>query len=360
VVLILQIESVFKDNFYMKNGQIIEEKIQRHNDFWKKTNETPLIGYSLGNYFVSKRFNAVDNLLGKGRCISADDFKVESFLLDYDKMYDQSIAEGSDLIFSACPFTGLPWIEALLGCKVIPQESSFMASPISGADFCKEVKTVDNSWSDKYDEFIDGINKNSKGRYPVGQPILRGPGDVLAGIFKPKELIYFFYDYPEHAKKRLNEVSDVFLSFIKKGLDKSKDFYGGYSMGFYPIWCPGKALWFQDDITALLSPELYDEFFLNIHQRHANVCEYSMIHLHPGSFYLLDRLIAIDALRAIQINKDIEGPSVLNMLPTLRHVQSKKNLVLWGDFSDDELKILTSELDAKGLFIIVHRDRISN
>jgi len=340
----------------MKNEQIIKRRLERHKDFWKKTNNSPLIGYSFGNYFVSKRFNAVDNLLGMERCVRADDFNVESFLHDYDSMYEQSIEEGADLVFSACPFTGLPWMESMFGCKVIPKENSFIASPVLGADFGKEIKIVDYSWSEKYYEFIDFINKNGEGRYPAAQPILRGPGDVLAGIFGPEELIFCFYDYPEHAKLRLNEISDVFLNFIKKNLEKSKDFFGGYSMGFYPIWCPGKALWFQDDITALLSPELYDEFFLSIHQRMANAYEYSMIHLHPGSFYLIDRLLAIDTLKAIQINKDIGGPSVSEMLPVLLNVQSKKNLVLWGDFTDDDIKLLTSGLNAEGLFIIVHSD----
>jgi hypothetical protein len=349
---------LLQDDFQMKNEQIIKKRLQRHKDFWKKTNDSPLIGYSLGNYFVSKRFNAVDNLLGMERCVRADDFNVVRFLHDYDNMYDQSLEEGADLVFSACPFTGLPWMEAMFGCKVIPQGSSFIASPISSSEFSKEIKIVDYSWSDKYYEFIDFINKNGEGRYFAGQPILRGPGDVLAAIFEAKELIFYFYDCPQHAKKRLNEISDIFLRFVKKGLEKSKDFYGGYSMGFYPIWCPGKALWFQDDITALLSPELYDEFFFSIHQSQANSCEYSMIHLHPDSFYLIERLLTIDALKAIQINKDIGGLSVSEMLPTLKNVQSKKNLVLWGDFSDDEIKILTNELDAEGLFIIVHRDRM--
>ena len=342
----------------MKNDELIKKRIQRHRNFWEKTNDSPLIGYSLGNYFVSKRFNAVENLLGSGKYVKSDDFNVERFLNDYDSMYLQALEEGADLVFSACPFTGLPWMEAMFGCKVISQESSFIASPVPGAEFSKEIQITDYSWSDKYFEFIDFINKNGEGRYPAGQPILRGPGDVLAGIFGQKELIFNLYDYPEDAKKRLYEISDIFLSFVKKGSEGGKDFYGGYSMGFYPIWCPGRALWFQDDITALLSPDLYDEFFLSIHKRMANACEYSMIHLHPDSFYLIERLLTIDALKAIQINKDIGGPSVTEMLPVLQNVQAKKNLVLWGDFSNDEIKDLTAGLNAEGVFIIVHRDRV--
>jgi hypothetical protein len=43
----------------------IHEKIQAYKAFWEKANPTPLIGYSVGNYFVSKRFEAAQGLLGK-------------------------------------------------------------------------------------------------------------------------------------------------------------------------------------------------------------------------------------------------------------------------------------------------------
>jgi len=340
----------------MKTNQIIEQRLQRHKDFWNRTNDSPLIGYSLGNYFVSKRFTAVEKLLGLERNVTANDFNVGNFLLDYEMSYNQSVEDGVDVVFAASPFTGLPWMEAMVGCKIIPQESSFIASPIPGAKFNDEIKVIDNSWSDKYFEFMDFINKNCGGKYSSGQPILRGPGDVLAAIFGQKELIFNFYDFPDQAEKRLTELSNILLKFAKKGLEKTKDFYGGYSMGFYPIWCPGKAFWFQDDITALLSPEFYNEFFFNIHQRQSEFCEYTMIHLHPDSFYFIDKLLIIDSLKAVQINKDIGGQSVSAMLPVLRNIQSKKNLVLWGDFTNDEIKFLTGNLNPQGLFIIVHRD----
>jgi hypothetical protein len=344
----------------MKNEQKIELRIQRHKDFWKKKNDSPLIGYSPGNYFVSRRFKAVEHLLTLKRYVTVDDFNVDIFLHDFDNTFEGSLDEGADLVYSACPFTGLPWMEALYGCKIIPCENSFITQPVAGAKFNEEIKIADYSWKDKYFEFIDFINKYGKGRYPAGQPILRGPGDVLAAIFESKELICCFYEYPGHAKQRINEVSEVFLNFVKKGLERFNTFYGGYSLGFYPIWCPGKALWFQDDITALLSPEIYDEFFFDIHRKQANACEYSMIHLHPDSFYIIERLLTINALKAIEINKDIGGPSVYEMLPFLQQVQAKKNLVLWGDFTDDEIRLLTGKLNAEGLFIIVHRDKISD
>ncbi len=60
----------------MKNDQVLKRKLQRHKDFWNRINDSPLIGYSFGNYFVSKRFKAAEGLLGINRYVIADDFNV--------------------------------------------------------------------------------------------------------------------------------------------------------------------------------------------------------------------------------------------------------------------------------------------
>ena len=161
--MILQAAGNSERDIQMRNEEIIRNRVQRHKNFWSKTNDSPLIGYSLGNYFVSKRFNAVENLLGTGKCVKSDDLNVERFLNDYDSMYLQTLEEGADRALLVCPFTGLPWMEAMFGCKVISQESSFIASPVPGAEFSKEIQITDYSWSDKYFEFIDFINKNGEG-----------------------------------------------------------------------------------------------------------------------------------------------------------------------------------------------------
>lgn len=299
----------------------------------------------------------MEHLLGANRIVKSDDLNSDFFSDDYERAFEESLLEGADMLYAASPFTGFPWLEAMFGCSVTSRENSFIALPAAGADFTREIRISDYDWINKYYKFIDLINRNGAERYPAGQPILRGPGDVLAAIFESKNFITFFYEYPEYAKQRLQEISNAFLGLVKESLERSSSFHSGYSMGFYPIWCPGKALWFQDDITALLSPDIYNEFFFDIHKKHANAFEYSMIHLHPDSFYAIERLLTIDFLKAIQINKDTGGPSVNEMLPVLRDVLAKKNLVLWGDFTDYEIEQLTSGLNAEGLFIIVHRER---
>ena len=72
--------------------------------------------------------------------------------------------------------------------------------------------------------------------------------------------------------------------------------------------------------------------------------------LHPASFFILDHLLANEGLRAIQVNKDVGGPSVEEMLPHLQRIAAKKNLILWGDYSPAELDFLRKHLPSRGLF----------
>ena len=105
----------------------INNKIQRYKKFWKKTNKSPLIGYSLGSYFISKRFTAVENLLIENQTIKPDMLQVDNFRSDYLRMYEQWSETKHDIFFTGTPFPGLPWMEAILGCEVHSTKSSFVA-----------------------------------------------------------------------------------------------------------------------------------------------------------------------------------------------------------------------------------------
>jgi hypothetical protein len=100
-----------------------------------------------------------------------------------------------------------------------------------------------------------------------------------------------------------------------------------------------------------MSPDLYREFLSEPERR---ICEgrgYTAIHLHPASFFLLDELLAKDDLKAIEVNKDVGGPSVKEMIPYLRKIQTRKSLILWGDLDEADLRCVESELSPQGLFL---------
>lgn len=329
-------------------------KINKYKEFWNKTNKVPLIGYSIGSYFISKRFNAVSKFLRENKQIYPDMINVLDFKNDYLRMAEEYEKFNRDTLFTGVPFTGLPWMEAILGCEVSSTNSGFVAhSQNTEINHFDIRKAFNRNWYKKYIEFTVMLKEIGKDRFPVGQPIMRGPTDIVGTILGQEQLVYNFYDYPEKVIRLMNNSVDIFLDIIKENKNKIDSFCGGSSIGFYDLWCPGECIWYQDDLNALLSPEIYEKYIYDIHKRICKSYEYSMIHLHPASFYIIDYLLKIDELNAIQINKDVGGPSVEEMIPIFKKVQEKKNLIIWGDFDKNEMDMLTKNLKPEGLYIII-------
>jgi hypothetical protein len=76
-----------------------------------------------------------------------------------------------------------------------------------------------------------------------------------------------------------------------------------------------------------------------------------MVHLHPSSFHLLDDILSNENLKAVEINKDVGGPSMTQMLPQFRKVLEKKcKLVTWGDLTEEDIQVVFDNLPPEGIF----------
>jgi hypothetical protein len=79
-----------------------------------------------------------------------------------------------------------------------------------------------------------------------------------------------------------------------------------------------------------------------------------MMHLHPSSFHLLDDILSNENLKAIEINKDVGGPSITQMLPQFRKVLDKKRcLIIWGDLTEEDIQNIFDNLPPKGIFFSI-------
>ncbi len=75
------------------------------------------------------------------------------------------------------------------------------------------------------------------------------------------------------------------------------------------------------------------------------------MHLHPQSLYCLKDLYQIEGIKIIEIGRDLYGPSIFELLSTLREVQKHKPLVIWGHLTQEEIRTLSNELSPVGLCI---------
>jgi len=323
------------------------ESLALHRDYWeRRPMGMPLVSFHIGDTLVSRQFTAARGLLQDGLRISAEMIVVEDFLPDYERMWRDSQETGQNGIFTAEPFTGVPWMEAILGCDVIGSASALLTVPcMSTVDQLRKVRIKeDDLWLEKYLEFTRKLVKLSAGRFPVGQPIMRGPSDVVGALVGQSNMILFMADYPDQMRRVFQKVAEIFRAIIELQQREVPTYCGGASIGFYHLWTPGKCIWFQEDLSALCSPDYYSRFLREADWSICRGYHYTLVHLHPSSFFILDHLFGIDELKAIEINKDVGGPGVQQMLPIMARIQEKRNLVVWGELSSEDVDIILDGL----------------
>ena len=218
-----------------------------------------------------------------------------------------------------------------MGANVIGNENSFITHPVmDDIEQLAELKLdKENPWYQKYIEFSHKLTQFAEGRFPVGQPILRGVTDTVGALVGQTELIYGLIDEPELMAKAFDVVVDAQRELLASQLEVIEPFHGGHSFGFYHLWTPGKVIWYQEDAAALMSPSQYEEFLYHTSSRYIKGYDYSLVHLHPASFFHLDGILSLSELTAVQVNKDTAGPTIRDMVPQcLKILESGKKLVL--------------------------------
>jgi hypothetical protein len=326
-----------------------------HKAFWEEEALLrPLASCRIGSGFVSKQFRAANHFLGEFRRITPDILDVDMFMDDYDRMYRESEIVGQDGFWVGTPFAGIPWVEAMLGCEILGSTDSFITQPWAhSVEDLRKIKfdLNNNPWAEKYLEFITKLQKLSQGRFPVGQPILRGLSDTVGAIMGQTELVYALVDHPDIIGPLFFQVADFYRQLIRLQYDRIQPFWGGYSLGFYNVWCPGECIWFQEDLTSLLSPAIYSQLLAQPDRKICAGYPYTAIHVHPVSFFILDQLVQMRELKAIQVNKDTGGPSIREMLPQFRKIVAAKKLIVWGELDETDIDCITEALPGRAIFL---------
>lgn len=336
----------------------LEKRLALHRAFWTREKQArPLASFRVGDFFFARHFRAALPLLEPEKPISPEMLIVSEFLPDYERMFREAEELGQDGFWAGEPFTGIPWMEAILGCPIRAGRESFTSKPwLSSPSEALEKVAFDpqNPWLRKYLEFTTALVAQSRGRYPVGMPIMRGPTDMLGALLGQQEMVVALMETDPQAMRRLIErVTRAFLAVIEAQRRLTPPFYGGQALGFYHIWAPGPAIWFQDDLSSILSPKLYRQFFLDSARLILAGQIHTAVHLHPNSFFILDELLTLENLRTIQVNKDVSGPDVKAMLPVLAKIMQTRGLILWGDLTIEDLELIRQNLPCRGLALNV-------
>lgn len=321
-------------------------------NFWNGgDSDRPLISFWIGTFSIPDLYPQSMKLLPDGE-LHPYQLTFDLFRQDYKDLFEKNLDSKSDIPWAAFPIMTIPWLEAILGCPIIKKGDNIWADPIdvSLEEFVLHpVRLENNQWLNKLLEFTGWLVELSDRRFPISVSLLRGPSDLLSATRKPTQMCLDFYDHPELILNAMKQITNIWIKTAHLQMDLIPSYMNGYSFGQIYLWAPKKCAWFQDDALALVSPSHYKHFLLPYEVQIASSIPYSGIHLHPRSLFVVDDLIDIPELDVIEINYEPFGPSLNEMLQEFKKILAKKRLVLWGEFSDQDLIFLEHNLPARNL-----------
>jgi len=183
---------------------------------------------------------------------------------------------------------------------------------------------------------------------------MRGPADIIAAMRGADKLPIDLLDSPDTMKRVIEDCTNAWIEVAKAQLALIPDSDDGYMDGDrgFRFWAPDRATWLQEDAMALLSPQLYHDFFLPADRRIATEFPAIGFHLHGSALWSVDDLLSIPEMDVIELNFEAARADIDATFAACRKIQSAKPLVVWRQYDADLwpwLDRVTRELSTKGL-----------
>ena len=324
-------------------------KLKRHQEFWSRANDRPLLGVIIGGWARHLENPAAKGLWGEGVLAPAQ-LAPELFVDDCRSVLQQYAQLGDDLFHAALPFPAVPWLEAIAGCRVRCSSHHLWAEPLPSV--LEQPQTIHfdplNSWAVKYVESLDVLDRALGPQYPVAQSVVRGPADVASALLGETRAVFALNDTPKRMRTLLSAIGALSEAFLRHQSRHVPPFRDGSVVGQYEVWAPGWALRLQDDAVSLLSPQLYREFLLPLHARLAALSPYSMFHMHTTSLHVLPDILSMP-LGGIEISRDEGYGDVVRLVAAVQQTQAAgKPVVLKGRFALTDITRIVSDVPPRG------------
>jgi hypothetical protein len=320
--------------------------------FWDRAEtDRPLLATWVGSYQFPDLFPIGLAGLKQGYLDPADvDF--EAFREDYENLFSAHAHAAVDVPWAAFPLALMPWAEAIAGCPIIHRSGNIWAEAWI-TDYTEFEQRgglqLDQAWLDKLVGFTEWLVKLADGRFPVAISLLRGPADILAAARGAEESVLDLFHSPEPVGRLLDALTDLWITVARCQQAHIPEFAGGYGWNLQNLWSPRPGGWFQDDALAFWSPKLHRQFAAPCEERLSRSLPVTGCHLHSSAIFMIDELLEMPHLDVIEMNLDIVGMTIPEMIPHFQRVLAQTRLYIWGRFSRHDLEVMRAELPARGL-----------
>ena len=209
-----------------------------------------------------------------------------------------------------------------------------------------------NEWYRKTVELLEAAGKRAPGRYYLGVPDLNGPGEILSRLRGPEKLAVDLIENPRRVHEALRKLNRTWLECFHNLMDVIHRYVDGY-IYWMGIWSDRPSTDLQCDFSIMISPEMFDEFFLPYLEEQTEWVERTIYHLDgPGAARHLDSLLSLPRLTGIQWVPGAGAPPMSEWMDLLRRVQQAGKL-LFITCQDWEVEPILKGLSPEGLLVDV-------
>jgi hypothetical protein len=265
-----------------------------------------------------------------------------------------------DLFVTRAPFGKIPWVEAILGCPVVPRldTGSIYSAPFLGAvELYDTIQSPEQSpWLDLLKAYTGALVEDSGGSYQIAQCLQRGPTDLTSAVLGHTRMCLALYDNPNELKALAEKCTETFIAVAKAQQSQVPALEGGFSNPF-GVWSPGSVVRTQCDVASSISSDQYEEFFFPYDTEICKNFDYSVVHLHSGYLHHMDVFLKERYPTAVQVSLDTGSTpyTVSDLIPVFSRVLESKPLFVQGDMTREELDELLGALPSRGLYVSPRR-----
>ena len=335
---------------------IIDNILDRHKSFWHHCEvDEPLVqkvnfvGFKSRPYFAS----GGRTILNPTR-IYPDDIDAHRLLgLDRPNISPLSGCK----VNCIGPVLPEAWMESLIGCPIYASEYSCTAKPVnadirSAAEFSLD-DAMGSPWLKVMDDVIRIGVDFSKDAIGVRQLHLRGIIDMLAAYLGEESLCIGMLDAKDEIGRLAQKFMQLYIKTALRGLSQRPLWKGGY-VSSWGLFSPGTLLDYQVDASNMVSSGLYNEMLVKYDAEIVSNFDYSLIHVHSCGMHIIDSLLKIDQLDAIELSLDREA-GVWEPERTVEYCKkiqkAKKSVLICGQLSQSELDYLLLSLSPASLAV---------
>ena len=185
---------------------------------------------------------------------------------------------------------------------------------------------------------------------------LNGIADIMAGLYGTEDFLMDLVTRQKEIKKAMNHLMSIWLEIFMEFNELLSQCGNPGSIGWAGVWAPGTTFPIQEDVSYMISPEMFRQFCLPHIVTMVEAMEYPFYHLDgANAIPHLDALLDIDSLKAIQWQPGAGNENLSNWYPLIQRIlASGKSVQLYGNA--DEIDDLVKNVGCRGILVILEND----